>query len=91
LPDNHRCRRLVREVIGSVHRDQLEAALAKQVVSNDLHTEVACEATRVLDQHNLCAVPEALTHVLGIVYRTISGHVLEKARLTRAVRPAQSR
>lgn len=32
----------------------------------------------------LATDPTALTHVLGIVYRTISGHVLKKARLTRA-------
>ena len=28
--------------------------------------------------------PDVLTQVLGIVYRTISGHILEKARLTRS-------
>ena len=28
--------------------------------------------------------PEVLTHVLGIVYRTIAGHILKKARLTHA-------
>ena len=28
--------------------------------------------------------PDVLTHVLGIVYRTIAGHILEKARLTHA-------
>jgi hypothetical protein len=28
--------------------------------------------------------PEALTHVLGIVYRAIAGYILEKARLTHA-------
>jgi ribosomal protein S27E len=32
----------------------------------------------------LAADPKALTRVLGIVYRTISAHVLRKARLTRA-------
>ncbi len=31
----------------------------------------------------LATDPEALTRVLGIVYRTISAHVLKKARLTR--------
>ena len=32
----------------------------------------------------LATDPAALTRVLGIVYRTISGHILKKARLTRA-------
>jgi ribosomal protein S27E len=32
----------------------------------------------------LATDPKALTHVLGIVYRTISAHLLKKARLTRA-------
>jgi hypothetical protein len=32
----------------------------------------------------LAREPDALTQVLGIVYRTISGHILEKARLTPA-------
>ncbi len=32
----------------------------------------------------LATDPDALTRVLGIVYRTISGHVLKRARLTRA-------
>jgi hypothetical protein len=32
----------------------------------------------------LATDPDALTEVLGIVYRTISGYVLKKARLTRA-------
>ena len=32
----------------------------------------------------LATRPQALTHVLGIGYRTISGHLLRKARLTRA-------
>jgi hypothetical protein len=32
----------------------------------------------------LATNPEALARVLGIIYRTISGHVLRKARLTRA-------
>jgi hypothetical protein len=32
----------------------------------------------------LATDPQVLTHVLGIVYRTISGHILKKARLTRA-------
>jgi hypothetical protein len=32
----------------------------------------------------LATDPEMLTHVLAIVYRTISGHILRKARLTRA-------
>ena len=32
----------------------------------------------------LATKPEALTRVLGIVYRTISSHLLRKARLTRA-------
>jgi hypothetical protein len=31
----------------------------------------------------LATDPEALTRVLGIVYRTISGYILKKARLTR--------
>jgi Putative transposase len=31
----------------------------------------------------LATDPEALTRVLGIVYRTISAHILKKARLTR--------
>jgi hypothetical protein len=32
----------------------------------------------------LATDPDALTQVLGIVYRTISAHILKKARLTRA-------
>jgi hypothetical protein len=32
----------------------------------------------------LATDPEALTRVLGIVYRTISGHIFKEARLTRA-------
>ena len=32
----------------------------------------------------LATDPEMLTHVLAIVYRTLSGHILRKARLTRA-------
>ena len=32
----------------------------------------------------LATDPKALTQVLGIVYRTISAHVLKKARLTQA-------
>jgi Putative transposase len=34
----------------------------------------------------LATDPDALTHVLGIVYRTISAYVLKRARLTRASR-----
>jgi hypothetical protein len=32
----------------------------------------------------LATDPDALTQVLGIVYRTISAHILKQARLTRA-------
>ena len=39
----------------------------------------------------LATDPDALRQVLGIVYRTISGHILKKGRLTRSARRAPGR